>query len=217
MNICPPGFMCFDYNTSMLIVLLMIIITVFYISQNNTKFNKINNVLDNNRYSLENKIKNLENENHTIHDKLKIQNQIADEALFIANKDMNRVVNPLIPPERSYPYKINKVGVPVNVPTRGYPTGYQQVGVLVESGGDSKLLPLYGQQTWPGSRQWNYYTTSDGFQSVKLPVNNGKQTCDGRGCGEIYSDNMVSVKGYSGKSFKADIYSLDSPKYIPYL
>ena len=60
----------------------------------------------------------------------------------------------------------------VNVPTRGYPTGYQQVGVLIEenSNGENKLLPLFGEQTYPGSRQWRYYTSSDGYQSVKLPI-----------------------------------------------
>ena len=47
MNICPPGFMCFDYNTFMLIILLITIITVHYISQNNRKFNKINHNLKN--------------------------------------------------------------------------------------------------------------------------------------------------------------------------
>ena len=57
---------------------------------------------------------------------------------------MNRIVNPLMGPERSHPYRLNRVGVPVNVPTRGYPTGYQQVGVLIEenSNGENKLLPL---------------------------------------------------------------------------
>ena len=54
--------------------------------------------------------------------------------LYIVDKDHQRIVNPLLPPERSYPYRINRVGVPVNVPTRGYATGYQQVGVLIEQG-----------------------------------------------------------------------------------
>ena len=57
---------------------------------------------------------------------------------------MNRIVNPLMAPERSSPYRLNRVGIPINVHTRGEPTGYQQVGVLIEEtgNGENKLLPL---------------------------------------------------------------------------
>ena len=220
MEVCPPGFFCFDKNTLMLIIVSFIIITCFYISKNNDKFMQISQNINNANSQLEAKINNLKNENSNLENKLQVYNNIADDARFVANKDMNRVINPLIPPERSYPYRINRVGVPINVPTRGYPTGYQQVGVLIEetSNGENKLLPLFGEQTYPGSRQWRYYSSSDGFQSVKLPVINKNKNCqDTYGCDEIYEGQQVSIVGYNGKSFKANIYKLDAPRYIPYI
>ena len=220
MEVCPVGFFCFDKNTVMLIIVSLVLVVVFCISKNNDKFNDIKSKLDENKNNLENKIMSLKHQNSNLETKLTVHNQIADEANYLANKDMNRVINPLIPPQRSYPYRINRVGVPVNVPTRGYATGYQQVGVLIEQGanGEKKMLPLFGQQTWPGSRQWQYYTSSDGFQSVKLPVQNKKRNCQDRhGCDEIYDGNNVSVAGYDNRQFKATMYKLDAPRYIPYI
>ena len=92
--------------------------------------------------------------------------------------------------------------------------------MLIEQGasGEKKMLPLFGQQTYPGSRQWQYYTSSDGFQSVKLPVQNKNRNCQDRhGCDEIYDGYDVSVSGYDNRQFKATIYKLDSPRYIPYI
>ena len=241
MEVCPVGFFCFDKNTIILTIVALIILVSSYIGKNNDKFNQIsrnikqyqaqlsdnltnlkqkNNILEYDLKKENEKLKSkLEINNNIINSKLETNNQIADEARYLANKDINRVIHPLVPPERSYPYKINQVGIPVNVPTRGYSTGYQQVGVLIEEGDkDSKLLPLYGEQSWPGSRQWKYYTSSDGFQSVKLPVISNNRDCqDTYGCDEIYNDSHVSVQGYKGRKFKANIYKLDGPKYIPFI
>lgn len=220
MEVCPPGFFCFDKNTLMLIVMTLVVIVVFYISKNNDKFSEISRDINNNKNKLEAQINNLKSTNNNLENKLQVYNHIADEARFVANKDMNRIVNPLMGPERSHPYRLNRVGVPVNVPTRGYPTGYQQVGVLIEenSNGENKLLPLFGEQTYPGSRQWRYYTSSDGYQSVKLPILHKNRNCqDSNGCDEIYEGQNVTVTGYGSKSFKANIYKLDAPRYIPYI
>ena len=220
MEICPPGFFCYDKNTFMLLIIMFIIIVVFYISKNNDKFMELTRDINNNSSRLESKINNLKQTNHNLEDKLQVYNQVADDARYVANKDMNRVINPLYPPERSYPYRTNRVGIPINVPTRGYPTGYQQVGVLKQenSSGEAKLLPLFGEQTYPGSRQWRYYSSSDGFQSVKLPVEHKNKNCqDTYGCDEIYEGQTVKVTGYDNADFKATIYKLDAPRYLPYI
>ena len=152
MEVCPVGFFCFDKNTGMLILVSLVLLVVFYISKNNDKFNIIKTELESNKNNLEKKLitlshqnQNLENKLTQQNNKLTIHNQIADEANYLANKDMNRVINPLVPPERSFPYRINRIGVPVNVPTRGYATGYQQVGVLVEEGsqGEKKIITSF--------------------------------------------------------------------------
>ena len=220
MEVCPPGFFCYDKSTFMLMIVMFIIVVVFFISKNNDKFLQLSRDINTNNDKLESQINNLKHTNNNLENKLQVYNQVADDARFVANKDMNRVINPLIPPERSYPYRINRVGVPINVPTRGYPTGYQQVGILKQqtTTGESKLLPLYGEQTYPGSRQWRYYTSSDGFQSVKLPVIHKNKNCqDTYGCDEIYEGEQVSVTGYDSATFSATIYKLDAPRYLPYI
>ena len=138
-----------------------------------------------------------------------------DYSIDIRDRDYQRVVNPLLPPERS---NHTMVGIPINVPSRGESGNYQQVGALVNNDAtDSKILPLYGKPTYPGSNNWLYYTSTDQYQSVKIPVlNNNKDCTDEHGCREIYNDDQIDVPAYN-KKFKANIYKFDKPRYIPYL
>lgn len=140
---------------------------------------------------------------------------------------LRRVVDPLEPPERSYPHirhpsqqhHIDRVGIPINIPTRGRSGPYQQVGTLTRKteGQDPLLLPLYGKPTYPGSNQWLYYTSSDSYNSIKLPLLNQNKNCTKHyGCKEIYDGDEINVPSYDG-TFKASIYELDAPRYIPYV
>lgn len=107
---------------------------------------------------------------------------------------------------------------PFYLPTRGEPQPYQQLGILVgeERGakGGQVILPLIGRQTHPGSSKYHYYTSTNGYHPMKLPVEHQKRTCnDGTGCDEIYSNNLVRVKGYD-IDFQADVYPSADPLYI---
>ena len=136
-----------------------------------------------------------------------------------------RIINPLVPPERSFE---NTYGIPINMETRGYSGGFQQIGALyketVESedmkpgnNTDSVQLALYGKPTYPNSRKWTYYTTSDGHTAVKMPMSHKGNKCDSRtGCDEIMNDDLVSVPGYNG-TFRVVVYDYDAPKYIPFV
>jgi hypothetical protein len=229
MEVCPVGFFCFDRNTFTLVVLTAIIFIVYHIHSNNNK-------LENNKQSLENKenqfnlltqqlnqtqeqIKDLKNNNLTIERNQQLHNHNSEE-IYLVNKDHERVINPLMPPERSYPYRINRVGIPINIPTRGESGHYQQVGALYmegESNSEKKILPLFGKPTYPGSRQWLYYTGTDNFPSVKLPVENKSRSCQGdHGCQEITEGDQVKVTGYNGE-FKVSVYQLDKPRYLPHV
>ena len=202
MEICPNNFFCFNRDTFILIIVVLIVVVIFYINVNNSKFNKLNDNLNTNRDILENKMSALIN--------------IQPRNTIVQSGDPR-----LQPPLRQLSVDMNKPGIPINIKTRGEPTGYQQVGVLMDmdpSGGDAKkLLPLYGQETYAGSKQWNYYTASDGFQSVKLGVIQNNKNCqDHYGCSEIYDGTDISVNGYSSK-FKANIYKIQVPRYIPHI
>lgn len=140
-------------------------------------------------------------------------------------KNHERIINPLLPPERSY---VNTYGVPINIPSRGVSAGFQQVGMLhkdaitntgetIGNNSDTVILPLYGRPIYPGAKKWNYYTTSDKYNMVKMPVTiNGKKCDSTYGCDEIYSGDSITLPAYNG-TFKVDIYDFDKPRYIPYV
>lgn len=107
---------------------------------------------------------------------------------------------------------------PFYYPTRGVPQSYQQMGVLIgeerRHKGEQTILPLIGRQTHPGSSRYHYYTSTNGYHPMKLPVIHKKRTCnDSTGCEEIFSGNIVSVNGYDF-DFKADIYPSPDLQYI---
>jgi hypothetical protein len=140
---------------------------------------------------------------------------------YLVNKERERLVNPLLPPERSY--VLTNAGLPVylDMPTRGYVGGFQQIGLLYkkdakeESNIETNILPLFGRPTHTNSNKWNYYTTSDKFHSLKIPLKfKGRDCNDEHGCNELYDNDMVKVDPYNGE-FSVKIYGYDSPKYLP--
>jgi len=139
------------------------------------------------------------------------------------NKNMERVINPLLPPERSY---VNTYGIPINIPSRGPQQTYQQVGILYKdniedtnktpgNNNDSNILPLFGRPSYSGSKRWHYYTSSDKYHSIKLPINiDGRKCTDDVGCNELMNSDSISIPSYNG-TFKVEIYDYDRPRYIP--
>lgn len=155
-----------------------------------------------------------------------MQNQnLVSYADYLADKNIERIVNPLLPPERSYE---NTYGIPINMPSRGPNMSYQQIGHLykdeienpekqIGNNSETTILPLFARPTFNGSNRWNYYTSSDKFQSVKLPINiDGRKCTDDLGCNELMNGDTVSIPSYNGK-FKVEIYDYDKPRYIPFV
>jgi len=102
--------------------------------------------------------------------------------------------------------------VPINVYTRGLPQAYQQMGII--KSGD-QLLPLYGRQTTYRSDRYNYYTRTDTYNPVQLPVRYQKRDCmDAIGCDELYGGESVKIAGL-GKEGHVEVYKFDGPSYIP--
>ena len=144
---------------------------------------------------------------------------------FEAEKNMERIINPLLPPERSYS---NTYGIPINIPSRGPLQSFQQIGILYKenivdtdklpgNNNDSNILPLFGRPTYNGSKRWNYYTSSDKFQNFKIPISrNGRKCSDDTGCDEIMNGEMITIPSYNGQ-FKVEIYDYDRPSYIPFV
>ena len=133
---------------------------------------------------------------------------------MIINKEHERLINPLLPPERSYN---STYSVPINIPTRGFASNYQQVGVITSETNDGvKILPLFGRPQWKGANRWNFYTSTDQYNSLKLPVYSKKRDCqDQNGCDELYDGDQVVIPQYGENSkFKVSMYKLDNPVYL---
>jgi hypothetical protein len=102
--------------------------------------------------------------------------------------------------------------LPINVATRGLPQAYQQMGIIKT---DGQLLPLYGRQTAYRTDRYNYYTRTDTYNPVQLPVRYEKRDCmDSIGCGELLGGEHVKIAGL-GKDGHVEVYKFDGPTYIP--
>ena len=97
-------------------------------------------------------------------------------------------------------------------------TSVQQIGYLTmevgsEGVGDPSqaptILPLFGQSLrYKNSDRWVYFTATDKYQSIRLPVEYEKRDCmnDDTGCRELYSGDIVTVPSYNNTTFTATVY-----------
>ena len=144
---------------------------------------------------------------------------------YLNMKDHERIINPLLPPERSYE---NTYGIPINIPSRGFSGGFQQVGALyknqiannekvIGNSPDTVIIPLFGRPLYPGANKWNYYVTSDKYAMVNMPfLFKGKKTDDQYGVDELYEGDVITLPEYNGE-FVVKIYQYDKPRYIPFI
>jgi len=99
------------------------------------------------------------------------------------------------------------------LPTRGIPESYQSMGVIKAD--DGTVLPLYGRRTVSRSDRFQYYTRTDTYNPVQLPIQHNRRDCtDDIGCEELYDRDSVTVKP-TGQKGTVTIYRFDGPTYIP--
>ena len=97
------------------------------------------------------------------------------------------------------------------IPTRGPPEEYQQMGVLTAA--DGKILPLYGRRVAARSDYFNYYTRTDTYNPVALPLTFQKRDCqDNVGCAEVSSGDSLRMSP-TGEEAKVTLYGFDGPRY----
>lgn len=191
------------------------------------------NINDNDNHN--NNHNNNHNSNHNSNDTDKMERGLVSQNPLVPNvrehSYQNRLVehnygyhiNPTLPRQRQFP---NTLGVPINVNTRGI-TGTQQVGILYKEAsadessnignGDSKIIPLYGRPTYPGSNKWTYHTATDGANVLRMPITiNGRVCNSDNGCAELSTGDAVTVPAYNG-TFKIQLYDHDTPTYIPHV
>jgi hypothetical protein len=216
--VCPPGFWCMD--TGFLLFVLLILCALFAGVYFHNKTNlKQEDILKNIHINIVDKKQPAEEVNvpmmearSTTHEYDR-RSPTAPERYYGAGPDIRGFIPPPGVPV-----------IPIQIPTQGLPEQFQQIGVLSAPGGTSTsaspnrtLLPLFGRKVAVAKDRYNYFTRSDGFNSIQVPVSYKNRSCeDDNGCDEIYSGETVAVP-LLGQSFVATTYRYNLPRYIPYV
>jgi hypothetical protein len=111
------------------------------------------------------------------------------ERLWDTGPDLSRIPSP---------------SAPFNIPTQGLPEAYQSMGIVKT--GDGKLLPLYGRRSISSRDRYNYYTRTDTYNPVQIPIKiKGRDCQDGVGCPELYDGDNVKLSA-TGETGEVTIY-----------
>jgi hypothetical protein len=186
---CPPGVLCISSNINSILIILLIVLVIFAVYTIVTKQNSQTIIIP-------------------------PQQTTSSTIIPVGETRYDRAPQPLrdwmMPPE--YPPRGGLASIPINIPTQGLPESFQTVGLINVDGG---VWPLYGRRTMRSSDRWNYYTRTDSFNPVPIPVRFQKRDCmDDIGCQEILSGDNVKIEVLH-KEGKAKMYRFDGPKYIP--
>lgn len=194
MKKCPPGVICVE-NITLLLLFIIFGILIFFIymnSKDSTK--KINNNI------------NID------------QQQPSSSLGFLPSWPYTNVPDILLNPY-SPPLKDERYFVPINVSTNigAVNTNYRQLGILTPLNGLSKdnILPLMGRPLFTSRDKWQYYTISNQHNNIKLPISfKGRSALNDYGVDQIYNGDTVYVEGYND-AFKATTYETDTIRYLP--
>lgn len=215
MKKCPPGVICIENFTTLIITIILIMIGYFiFVSYQNQKHGQTNNqyrgtseiIVAEPNYPYNNIYNNLYTS---------LRNN------FVDSPPVNDVLtNPYEAPYRDERYFVPKQ-VPINVSTNigAVDTSYRQIGILTPLNGTTtnNILPLMGRPLFTNRQKWQYYTISNQHNNVKLPISvKGKSALNDYGVDELYNGDSVYVEGYND-AFKATVYENSTIKYLPFL
>ena len=61
------------------------------------------------------------------------------------------------------------------------------------SDAEAHVLPLLGRRTYNRSNKWVYYTATDKYNQVRIPISNNGRDCGGEyGCDEIMDGDTIT-------------------------
>ena len=221
MKKCPPGVICVE-NYSMFFLVICIVI-IFYLIYSSIKGQ---NITVNNSPSEKIVIKDTQRENVG-----GFGNWFGG---FIpswpyTNLPSDPLLNHYAPPLRDERYFIPGYpmggvppgAVPINISTNvgAVDTAYRQLGILTPSNGSSKdsIVPLMVRPLFTNRDKWQYYSTSNQHNNVKLPVSRAGRSCTNEyGCDKLYNGDTVYIEG-ANETYRVTVYDNDTIKYLPFV
>ena len=195
MKKCPPGVICVE-NVTLMILLIIFVILIFFIyinSKDNSK--KISNNIN-----------------------IDQQPSSSFGLGYLPSWPYTNLQDVLINPY-SPPLKDERYMVPINISTNlgAVNSEYRQIGIMTPLNGLTKdnILPLMGRPLFTTRDKWQYYTISNQHNNVKLPISfKGRSALNDYGVDQIYSGDTVYVEGYND-AFKVTTYETDTIRYLP--
>jgi hypothetical protein len=196
MKKCPPGVICIENVSFSFIIICIVIIGYFVYS-----FTKNNNV-----YSKSSQ-------------KIIIQEKGYRTPESWPNFNEDPLLNPYTPPLKDESYFRMPSMIPINISTNpgAVDTNYRQLGILTPVYGKSKdnILPLMGRPLYTNRNKWQYYSTSNQHNNVKLPlIKNGKSCTNEYGCDQLFNGDVIDVEGVNEK-YKVTMYDNATIRYLP--
>lgn len=173
---CPPGMICFPnsfgmFSSSSLTLALIALVTVALVIWS---------------YRSSPNIVLLESRNQELNSPVNIQVARGDDRYSRAPEperdwdtapDLSRIPNP---------------NTPFNIPTQGVPETYQSMGIVKTH--DGKLLPLFGRRSISARERYNYYTRTDSYNPLPIPIEmQGRDCQDQVGCPELFNGDKVKM------------------------
>jgi hypothetical protein len=213
MKKCPPGVICIEnYSGFFLFICMAIILYLIYTNVNNQ------NITVNSKPS-DIVIQNTQRENGWLGGLI--------PSWPYTNLPNDPLLNPYAPPLRDERYFIPGVNgissraVPINVSTNvgAVDTPYRQLGILTPTNSSTKdsIIPLMGRPVFTNRDKWQYYSTSNQHNNVKLPVLRAGKSCTNEyGCDRLYTGDTVYIQGIN-ETYKVTVYDNDTIKYLPFL
>jgi hypothetical protein len=210
MKKCPPGVICIE-NITMMLLFIIFGIIVYLIHFNMQKQSPT-----------------------SIQDKIVIKQESPSPGYISQipsypynNLPEDVLLNPYAPPLKDERYFIPELTyrppgtIPINISTNigAVDTTYRQLGILTPLNGVNKdnILPLMGRPLYTNRQKYQYYTISNQHNNVKLPIFvKGRNGTNEYGVDQLYNGDSVYVEGYN-EAFKVRTYETDTIKYLPFL
>ena len=205
---CPPGVICFENITIIVLVVLFISCAYFIFLRSSVK-----------SYSRQDQQQQQQPVRNSSFNMFMPQSMMSMMPVMLGGGGGGDVLtNPYQPPLRN---DDRMLGIPINMPTQmrgGGDTSYRQVGILTRMGHVEMILPLMGRPVFSNRDKWNFYTMSDSSNVVKLPIRtrSGRDCTSEYGCDNLSSGEIVRVEGYRD-DFKVTSYDNQTLRYIPFL